>query len=276
MMITSQDLALLVMVTESVSRRGVLVGIGALGIVGALGVTARGAQEQEAAAGLRLLHASPDAPAVDVLVDDEVVLSGAGFGSFAGYDEYAAGEHTVQVVPAGGDPADAVVDATVSLEADVDHTLAVFGLLEDIDATLLTDDTESAPEDGSLVRAVHLSPDAPNVDVAVEGGEPVISDLAYPSASPYVTGPVGAATLELRPAGSTDAVLSAAVELAAGESYSVYALGLVDGTEEQSLRVLALQDGVVEMPEMPDGNETATPDDGNETMTPDDGNETAA
>src|SRR5262245_54902829 len=50
---------------------------------------------------LRVLHASPDAPNVDVLVDGAVALSNVPFQAGSGYLPLPAGPHRLQVAPAG-------------------------------------------------------------------------------------------------------------------------------------------------------------------------------
>ena len=69
-----------------------------------------------APAKVRVLHGSPDAPAVDVYVDGTEAVSDVAFGTVTDYLEIPAGEHQVQVVAAGTDPAagGAVIDATLT------------------------------------------------------------------------------------------------------------------------------------------------------------------
>src|SRR5688572_8134384 len=63
---------------------------------------------------VRVLHASPDAPAVDVYLDDTIVgpLTNVPFGTISGYLEVPAGDHNVKVY-ATGSTTDPVIDADV-------------------------------------------------------------------------------------------------------------------------------------------------------------------
>jgi hypothetical protein len=61
------------------------------------------------------------------------------------------------------------------------------------------------------VRVLHLSPDAPNVDVFVgDAADAVVSDLAFPDGTDYLMVPVGTYTFNVRVAGmpATDPVLT--------------------------------------------------------------------
>ena len=81
------------------------------------------------------------------------------------------------------------------------------------------------------VRVAHLAPDAPNVDVYVNG-EPVLTDVPYTTISDYLPLPAGTQQVTVYAAGDTSApVIDAPVEVAAGGAYTVAAVGLVaDGS----------------------------------------------
>ena len=59
-----------------------------------------------------------------------------------------------------------------------------------------SDDDNAGPSTESRVRVVHASPDAPAVDVLVDGSE-VLSDVPYGNASTYLTVASGARTTDL-------------------------------------------------------------------------------
>ncbi|ARS89571.1 DUF4397 domain-containing protein [Natrarchaeobaculum aegyptiacum] len=80
------------------------------------------------------------------------------------------------------------------------------------------------PVDAAFVRVAHFSPDAPNVDVYVDGA-PVLEDVAYGSISPYLELEPGTYTVAITAAGDPDAVVfedKVAVEAA---YYTVAAIG---------------------------------------------------
>jgi hypothetical protein len=98
-----------------------------------------------------------------------------------------------------------------------------------------------AGEPGARVRVMHLSPDAPAVDVFVNGADaPVVSELEFPDGTPYLEVPAGTYDFAVSAAGTgaDEAVLSIDdLELSAGVSYtavaydelsSITALPLVD------------------------------------------------
>ena len=69
---------------------------------------------------INLVHASPDAPAVDVYLDGTKAVSDLAFGSFSGWVAVPSGKHQVQVTAAGSEVSTAVIDAEVELGPDAD------------------------------------------------------------------------------------------------------------------------------------------------------------
>lgn len=178
---------------------------------------------------VRVLHASPDAPNVDVYLDDTIVdaLTNVPFGTISGYLDIPAGDHNVKVY-ATGTTSGPVIDADVSLTAGQAYTIAATDAVASIDAQVI-EDSPSASCDNAQVRVVHFSADAPAVDVATAGAAPadaVVKDLSYPNATGYLDLPADTYDLEVRLAGSTTVALPLpGVTIEDCMSYSVFAVG---------------------------------------------------
>ena len=178
---------------------------------------------------VRVLHASPDAPAVDVYVDDAPVsaLTNVPFGTISAYLDVPSGDHNVKVY-ATGTTSDPVIDADVTVAVGTAYTIAATDAVASITPQVLVDDP-SPDCDSAQVRVVHFSADAPAVDIAPAGAaadDAVIQDLAYPDASDYVTLPGGTYDLEVRAAGDTAVALELPdVTVEDCMSYSVFAIG---------------------------------------------------
>lgn len=187
---------------------------------------------------INVLHLSPDAPAVDVLLNGEVALSNVAFGEFSGWVNVPAGEHHVQVVPTGEGADMAVIDAMVTVEAGAAYHIAAAGLVADIAPQIYQVNLSGLDDETARVRVIHTSPDAPAVDIAVAGGDVLIENLAFPDASDALEVPAGTYDLEVRPTGTMDVALELpGVELEAGMVYDVFAVGQVS---DGSLTVLVV------------------------------------
>ena len=178
---------------------------------------------------VRVAHASPDAPAVDVWVDGQPAFNNVAFKAVTDYANVPAGDHKVLVVPAG-QTEPAVISATLSLTAGQDYTVVAAGKLAEIKPIVL-EDNNAAPAAGKAhVRFVHASPDAPAVDIAVKGGPTVFTNIAFGAASVYTPVEAGTYDLQALPTGTSTVALDVpGVALADGGVYTIFAEGLVGG-----------------------------------------------
>jgi hypothetical protein len=186
---------------------------------------------------LRVVHNSPDAPAVDVIVNGGVALANVPFGAISDYLSVPGGSYNVKVSPAGAAATGPyVIDADVALTAGTDYTVIASGFLAEIYPAVLVDDN-SAPAAGTArVRFFHGSPDAPAVDIALVGG-PILIPGAPFGADATITVPEGTYDLEVRVAGTTTEVLQLrGLALADGGVYTAIASGLVaQGSADRTL-----------------------------------------
>jgi hypothetical protein len=87
--------------------------------------------------------------------------------------------------------------------------------------------TAAAQDKGALVRVVHLSADAPEVDLYVDGTR-TVAGVPFRTASKYRSLPAGAHTLAVRPAGSSPTstpTASVRTSVRAGDPYTAVLLG---------------------------------------------------
>jgi hypothetical protein len=191
---------------------------------------ATSALAQDDMARVRVVHASPDAPAVDVWVDGSVAFSSAPFQGITDYAELSPATYNVQVTPTGAtEPV--VIEADLSLDAGNDYTVVALGMLSDIEPLVLVDNN-GAPEAGKAhVRFVHASPDAPAVDIAVADGGPVLfPNIPFKGVGDYLPVDAGTYDLEARIAGGGAVALSVpGVALQDGAVYTIFAMGLATG-----------------------------------------------
>lgn len=246
------------MTRKTLTRRSVLAGIGAASVA-TVGTAAVASTDGEEMARVRVAHASPDAPAVDVFVrpaDDgeyQELVGDVNFGSVTGYLSVAAGSYDVAIAPAGSTAADAVFETTVEVEAGTDYTLVALGELDEdgaaFDVAVFKDDNSVLDTDTARVRVLHASPDAPEVDVTANDGATTLFDgVSFGESSGYTEVPADEYTVEIREDTRDedgDVVLSTDLTLSGGEVYTVFALGYLtpdDEPADEPLRVLAAVD----------------------------------
>ena len=180
---------------------------------------------------VRVIHASPDAPAVDVWVNGAPAFTNLAYKGITSYAMLRAGTYNVKVVPAGM-TSPVVIEADLTLKRNTDYTIMAIGKLADIHPLVLIDNGRPAPADQARVRFVHASPDAPAVDIAVHDGPVLFSDVAFGESGGYIQVPMGPYPLEVRLAGTSTVALSLGnIALKGGQTYSAFAVGLAgDGS----------------------------------------------
>ncbi len=179
---------------------------------------------------VRVLHGSPDAPAVDVKVDDADVLTDVPFGTISDYLPVPAGTYNIKVCAAG--TTTCVIDADVTVADGSRYTVAATNELASIEAQVL-EDTVAPVAGQAQVRVVHFSADTPAVDVLTQDGSATIVDaLAYPDSTGYLSLDPGAYDLKVcADADNTVCPLDpGSLDLDADTAYSVFAVGSLEAT----------------------------------------------
>ncbi len=187
-------------------------------------------------ANVMVVHASPDAPGVDLLVDDVKKNSAAlNFPNNTGYLELEPGTRNLKVNVAG--TSTTVINADVPFTKDMSYSVFAVDSVSVISAIVLTDDLTAPAAGKAHVRFVHLSPDAPAVDVAVaSSGTVVFGNKAFKEYTAFTPLDAGAYNLDVRVAGTTTvALVLPTITLEAGKIYTVFAKGFLGGSGAQAL-----------------------------------------
>ncbi len=154
---------------------------------------------------IRVAHLSPDAPTVDVSVDDEVVIEDLEYEEFSEYTEVETGSREVSIADAA-DEDEVVFDEELEIGEGSFTAVALGELAEEnhpFAVGVLEDDTTD-PGEEARVRLLHTSPDAPNVEITTaEDGEVLFEDVAFGEFD-TTTVPEGEYTLEVRPVEDED------------------------------------------------------------------------
>jgi hypothetical protein len=177
---------------------------------------------------LRVLHAIPNAPAVDVYADGQKLLTNVAYGKATDYFPVPGGSYQVDIYPTGM-TGNALLSRKVKLTPAGTYTLAAAGTLEKPELIGYTDET-SAPAGSARVRFIHLSPDAPGVDIAVKGGNTLFSNVGFTQATRYANVAPGTYDLDVKLAGTNTVALAVPnVSVAGGMTYTIVAIGLAGG-----------------------------------------------
>jgi hypothetical protein len=194
---------------------------------------------------IRVLHASPDAPNVDVLIDGGKVLENVPYPVASDFLAIDAGHRQVTVTAAGTDTA--VIDARVDFAEDTDYLIVAAGKLENIAPIVAAVDARLPDRGFARLRVLHSAASAPAVDVYVTAQDsgiadatPVLSNVPFRAISQYLDVPAGVYDIAVTVAGSkTVAIEAKALAVTDQLIATVAALDAPGGGAPFSLSVLA-------------------------------------
>ena len=181
-----------------------------------------------------VVQASPDAPAVDLRVDGAVVATALAYPNNSGYLTVTSGTRNLKMNATG--TSNTLVEANLALAGGANYTVFACDSVSQISTLLLTDNLASPPSGFAHVRFIHLSPNAPPIDIAVQGGPVLIANKAFKEFTDFTAVPATTYNLEARLAGTGTVVLTLDnVVVQAGKIYTVFAKGFVGGAGAQAL-----------------------------------------
>jgi len=154
----------------------------------------------EESSNVKVVHASPDAPSVDLVVDGTVAASNLAFPNNTGYLEVPAGMRNVSVNVAG--TSNSVINADLTIVSGNAYSVFAVDSVSKISAIVIEDDLTPPAAGNAHVRFVHLSPNAPAVDITLTDGTVVFGNRAFKEYTDFTPLPAGSYDLQVRVAGT--------------------------------------------------------------------------
>jgi len=197
-------------------------------------------------ASFRVIHDSPDAPAVDIVVNDSFdapLVANLSYPEYTPFVDVPADTYNVKVAVAGTQTA--VIDANLTLPANFLGSVYAVNTLANIEPLILVDDKRRVATEAKI-RLVHGAPSAPNVDIYVtapdadiESVEPAFSNVAFKAETGYVSLAEGTYQVRITPTGTKTVVIDTqAITLNAGGIYTAVARDAAEGEESFGLILL--------------------------------------
>jgi len=207
---------------------------------------------------VRVVHAVPDGPGIDVYLDGggTPAVSNLGFRGASAQVAVSSGTHNVKVVPTGAPVGAAVINADLEAGSDTAYTVIAVGRLQSlvIEPLLLGRPLNTEMAAGSaLLRVVHASPDAGPLGFTITDMSGTVNDLGsapFKTVSGYLSLPAGPVHIAVStPDKETlydavdtleagDIVTVMVMGLAANSDVKLYELNDLDGTRQAPMREL--------------------------------------
>jgi len=164
-----------------------LAGIGALGLLLLLFTSCLKSEKSAdtpPTALVSFVQASPDEPPLDLSFSTVVNSNALNYGDHLDYFSAFAGQRTVNIFQHG--TFSSIVSTTETLMPNTAYSLFLANVATKPELFMLTDTLNKPASGFASVRLVNMSPDAPAVDLVVQGGSVVVANKWYKGYSSFV------------------------------------------------------------------------------------------
>lgn len=188
---------------------------------------------------VRVLHASPDAPNVDVLVDGSQVLANVSYQQGSGYLKLDAGARDISLRVSGTETI--ALENTLTLASDGYYSVIAQDNVASLELEVL-DDTSRVGNDSTDLTVVHASTVAGNVDIYItaDGADlpatASLENVPFDANDSLANVASGDYQVRLTAAGSTEVVYNSST-LAVASDVTAVAVDSIQGVSPASLLI---------------------------------------
>ncbi len=179
-------------------------------------------------ANVMAIHASPDAPGVDVYVDNKLAQENLTFPNNTPYIEVDAGTRNVRVNVYNSQIT--VFNENLPFDANKNYSAFAIDRAINLDALLLIDDLTAPASGKSHIRFINLSPDAPAVNITYSDGIIIFADVDFAEVIDFTSIDSGTYNLQVRDAAINNLILLElnGISLQEGKIYTVFTQGFYE------------------------------------------------
>lgn len=177
---------------------------------------------------IRILHAIPNAPNVDVYANGNLIVSNLSFSSISKYLELAPGTYELQLYRSGFYDTP-LATSSVQLAPSVNYTVSAV-TLNGIFLFKLRDAAIAVSPDSTYIRFMNLSKTAPLLNLNLPNGTQLFNSVEYLETTGYYTTSPGIYNFVVEISGGT--VVNKNIKnltLEGGKLYTIYVLGVFNG-----------------------------------------------
>lgn len=175
---------------------------------------------------IRIFHASPNTQAVDVYLDDALIVRRISYRSFSPYLKIMPGKHTVKVYKAGT-RVNPIINTNIDILSKNILTVSVIGVLPEISLLPITEPIQARIKGKAYIRFSHLSPNTQNLDLTLQNGKKIFTNIGYKETTAYTAVNPGTHTFNVNLSSNGEKVIYIPnVKLLPNRIYTLYTIGL--------------------------------------------------
>lgn len=174
-----------------------------------------------------IYHGSPNAPELDVFVDDRQI-NRLEFTDYTGYLNFYTGTRNFKINPFNA--SNALIDTTITFEDGAFYSMFIVNSPSNVEAITVRDSAAAPASGKAKVRFINLSPDAGALDVVSdEGAAPLFASQEFKLPSGFVELDADNISFVIHSAGGNDELVTVSdIELLSGRFYTIIARGFAN------------------------------------------------
>lgn len=189
---------------------------------------------------IRLFHASPGTPAVDIYANGIPIMQGLAYKEYTQYLPVPAGNYNITVYPSG-QTANPVLNTNLFIPQNTIFNITAIGTLPNISLYPIPEPVAAQNFGRACIRFINLSPNAPAVDVKFSNGTNVFNNVGFKDITNYACTPAGSYSFTVSPVGKDNTVLTVpTIKLDPNNYYTIYAVG--QAGESPGLETILVQE----------------------------------
>jgi hypothetical protein len=184
---------------------------------------------------IRFLHASLDAPKIDIFVNHNCISTNVHYKKITEYVFLPKGELQIDLYPSGN-KVNSFISEKITVEPGKSYTLAFIGKINSFRLIPYLNQPD-VPIGEAKIRFLHLTPDAPPLDIAVKNRDVVFPNVLYEKGTDYLGLTPMTIDLEVREFGTKNVILPMPKSrFLPNETYTIILVGFIkEGPEIEAL-----------------------------------------
>lgn len=177
---------------------------------------------------IRFFNASPNSPALDIYVNNNLLVKSLPYGEFSLYFPASSGNYNIKVYTAGNNT-NPLIDADLYIAPNTISNLAIVGNNPNLSLYTIPEPVTAQNFGRPCIRFVNLAPDSPALDLNLSTGTKVFNNVTYKKITDYACLPSGTYTFTINETGLTNAIVSIPnITLSPNTYYTMYILNSTD------------------------------------------------
>lgn len=188
---------------------------------------------------IRMFHALPDTPAVDINANGNLIVKDLNYKEISPYFPVSPGSYNITLYPTG-QTTSPVISTVIYIPENTIFNMAAIGTAPFITLYTIPEPTTAQNFGRPCIRFIHLSPNAPAVDIKVSDGTKIFDNVGFKDITDYACLPAGTYTFTINTANTNTLVLTVPdVTLNPNTFYTIYAVGQVGKTPTLEALILS-------------------------------------